>query len=249
MQYNGESNSQDICTLSEKLSKSNSISFPIAEKTLYANTKNKEILTWIFSSYGGWTYQDSNDTSDPYADINAVANTNKVAIPSGVLELIGVSYLDSSTNEYNPLKPITIQEIQDRGYTLQNFMNTSGIPEYYLPLGDNLYIFPALSSDLTSGFRAYFSRGSSSFTVTDTTKTPGFLSEFHEALETGMALMNCIVNQKPMKNDLQLAWDGNEAKTGREGGYKKMIKKYYSQRYKEMFPPRITNKDLINDYI
>lgn len=227
----------------------NTTAFPIIDKTLYANTAIKTILSWIYFAYGGWRYQDSNDTSDPWADVASVANINKIAIPTAALDLVGVAWLDTTVNEYRPLKPITLEEIQAQGKTLQNYQNVPGLPQEYLPIGNTIYIFPALATSTAAAYRAYFSRGSSIFTTTDTTKTPGFISEFHEAVPTYMALKYAEVNQLANATELRKEWS-NEADGNYPDGYEQRIKKFFGMRFAQDFPKPITHhRDIVRDYM
>jgi hypothetical protein len=47
MQYNSHATSQDLVSLTNALDKQSNTSFPLTEKTLYANSGNRIILTEI----------------------------------------------------------------------------------------------------------------------------------------------------------------------------------------------------------
>lgn len=239
MVFNGEANNLDICTLADERIGTNDVSFPLARKALFANQILSTIWKKIWKSYGGWTFQDSNDSGDPFADINSVSGTSKIAIPTAATDLIGVSWLNGT--EYKPLRPITIQEIQAKGYTIQNYKNTaSSTPEEYLPIGNSIYIFPALNSTTTAAFRAFFDRGSTYFTPTSTTATPGFMPELHPALSCGMAMLEAQRATLTLATPLRIEFEGWLINIG----------DFYSNRFTENAPATIKRgSDYVNELV
>ena len=232
LQYSGHATTQDITTMAEKLSKSNSTSFPIAEKTLYANQALKIILTWIHQAYGGWLYDDSNYTDFPEATTTLTSDQTDYVLPIDATVIQGVSIKQADGTWY-PLIAITLEQIQDRRISESEFYKVSSTPRYYRPLANAIKIYPPSNYTLTSAIKVYESRDASLFTITDTTKTPGFDSQFHEAVATYVALqyakINGLANQIALQNDWIL--------------YEQRIKQDYSRRFAEMFPPRLTVRD------
>ena len=90
MQYNSHSTKQDICSLADIMAKTNSVSFPIEDKTLFANMGMREIWSWIFEAYGGWHYDDSNNTDLPEATTDLIANQKQYSLPIDSAHLLGV---------------------------------------------------------------------------------------------------------------------------------------------------------------
>lgn len=119
------------------------------------------------------------------------------------------------------------------------FMSTSSQPMYYTVYGNSFKLYPDPNYTQSASLRVSYDRGSSLFTPTDTTKTPGFASEFHEAVACGAGNMFAKYKGLPQKNDLELEWQK----------YEKKIKSYYSQRWAELFPPRLTVRDSVREYI
>lgn len=242
MQYNSHATSQDLVTLSEKLTSSNSVSFPIAEKTIYANQALRKIFTWITEASGSWILDDSNQTDIPEATTSLVSGQQSYTLPTDADIVDGVA-IKNTDNNWVILTPITLQEIQST-QAEDEFMSTSGIPKYYRLIGNTVSIYPAPSFSQDASLKVYFQRDAVVFTTTDTTAKPGFSSRFHEAVAVYMALQFAIKNQMEIRTDLQRQWDGNEDVTGREGGYKKAIKKFYTSRFRDNFPPSFR----VNDY-
>jgi hypothetical protein len=236
MQYNSHSTNQDIVTMAEKLTKTNSVSFPIEDKTLYANEGSRIIWSWIHESYGGWLYDDKNNTDLPEATTTLVSGQSDYTLPTDASVVVGVSYKDTGGN-WHKLSPVTIEQIQDGG-SEEEFYNTDGMPVAYRPLGNVIKIYPAANFTQTASLKLYYNRDISAFTTTDTTKTPGFDSAYHEAVPTYMALQYARINQLPNKADLELQW----------AQYESRIKKDFARRFAELFPPRITTRDAVEEY-
>lgn len=238
LQYNSHTTSQDIVSMAEKLVKANSVSFPIADKTLYANQAIKIILTWIHQAYGGWQYDDANYSTFPEATTSLNINQVDYSLPDENIKVEGVSVKLTATGEWYPLMPITLEQIQDAGTSESEFYSTDSSPRYYRLLAKSIKIYPAPNFTLLNALKVYESREASLFITTDTTKTPGFDAQYHEAVSTYMAFQYAKINQLANKNDLEKDWLLFEQR----------IKKDYSQRFAEMFPPRITVRDITREY-
>lgn len=243
MQYSGNSTSLDIVTLAEKKSLSNSVSFPILDKTLYANEGSKIIWSWIHEAYGGWSFDDLNQTDFPESTTTLTANQSDYALPVDAEFVKGVSIKNNGSSVWYPLSPVTLEQMQDHNFSESQFLSTASQPKYYRMIGNSIKLYPASNYTQAASLKLFYDRDLLLFSTTDTTKVPGWATAFHEALATYMALQYAKINATPQLLQLQKDWDGNEDVTGREGGYKKAIKNYYSRRFAEMFPPRITVRD------
>lgn len=233
--------------MTHDLVKSNSTSFPIKKMVLYANQAVRIINSWIHEAYGGWIYDDSNQTDLPEATTALVSGQSNYTLPIDASALQGVSVKNES-GLWENLQPITLEQIQDAGSSESDFLTTNGQPIYYRPLGNTFKIYPASNYSQSASLKIHETRDISLFTITDTTKVPGFDPRYHEAVPTFMALQHAKINSLSNADDLQFDWDGNESKTGREGGYKAMIKRDFSRRFAELFPARIGVHDATRDY-
>ena len=246
MQYSGHATGQDICTLADKKCGQNSASFPIIDKTLYANEGMRIIQSWIHEAYGGWIFDDKNNTDFPEATTALVSAQQDYALPVDASFVHGVSIKDQSGN-WKILKPITLEQIQEKCDEAE-FYETNGDPEFYRPLSGSVKLYPASNFSQDASLKLHYTRDISYFETTDTIKVPGFNIQYHEALPVYMALQFSSTNSLTMKNKLQEEWDGEENKTGREGGYKKIIKSDYSRKLAQLFPPHIRVKDMTSEY-
>lgn len=239
MQYNSHSTSQDLVTLANNLVKQDNTSFPLTEKTQYANIANRLILTEIFNAYGGWKYDDRNNTDFPRATNDLVSGTDNYALPTDTTQLNAV-YVDyNGDGTWTKLEPLTLEEINQMEAE-PSFNDTNGVPRFYRVLSNSIFLYPASNVTRTDGLMIEYSRDVSTFATTDTTKTPGFDPIFHEAIAVYMALQFAKINLNAERvNDLQNDWVD----------YLVRIKRHYAKKYKDMFPPKIRSTNPINQYL
>lgn len=192
--------------------------------TRHVNTANRKIWSWIFETYGGWQYDDSNQTDLPQAATNLVAGTNKYPLPSEALTVQRVEVKDVNGN-YVKLEPMAIE---NEGDGLENLATQTGTPNSYRLIGTTVEVFPNPSYNSTNGFKVYFDRDVVAFVSTDTTKEPGFASPYHNALAVGTALEWMRVKQpsNPVITHLKEDW----------GRYERDIRDFYSKRFAEYRP-------------
>lgn len=240
MVYNANSDSQDIVSLlndyTGNYDDTNHNVFPLKQKTRYANQALKHIWSWIFDAYGGWQFDDSNNTTNfPVSTTSLVANQKDYTLPSEALTVVGVEIKDEG-GVWKELHPLTEPEIRD--FTSEKeFMDTPSVPEYYYPYANSIRLYPAPDYSQTASIRVAYDRGSVLFASTDTTQTPGFASEFHEAIAVGGAMFWCISKDLQRKNDLMVIWQD----------YEKRIKEFYSRRYLKLFPPKFKVYDSVKE--
>lgn len=232
MQYNGHSDNQDIVSLINDLTGMDNNVYTLKAKTRDANTALRTIWTWIFDTYGGWEFDDANNTLDfPSSTTALVVGQRDYGLPSDALTVRGVEIKDTG-GVWTRLFPLTEEQIRQR-WAEKEFMKTSSKPMYYTPYANSVKIYPASDYAQSASLRVLFDRDISTFTSTDTTKTPGFATLFHEAVAYGAGFFFSRYKNIPQKNDLALAWKDYEIR----------IKKFYGERYQQMFPSRITVGD------
>lgn len=246
MQYNGETNHQDIVTFSNQLVKQTDTSFPIVLKTMFANMIMRIIWSVIFQVYGGWHFDDSNYTTLPSATHALVSGQAQYTFPVGAAHVMGVSVKDSS-GSWHQLRAVTLEQIQERGAESE-YQKTPGNPGEYRLTANGLVLYSPANYDLDGALRIYISRDIVSFTVTSTIQEPGFEVQFHEAVPVGMAMKFAQINSLPQAGGVMRGG----FKTGLASdfeGYIDRIKKYYGNRFRQQFPQRIRQYDNSEEYI
>lgn len=239
MQFNGHATNQDICSLANKLVKQSDTTYPLTEKVIDANTGNKIILEEIHNAYG-YKYDDRNNTSFPIATTDLVSGQDNYSLPLETNYLHAVYVLrEGSTDDWDKLIPITLEDINQMEAE-PSFENTNANPTYYRTIGNSIKIYPASDYSLEDGLMVEYSGDISAVTTTDTTKTFGFDVSFHEAVAYYMASQFAKINILASASTLELDWQTWLMK----------IKRHYSQRFRDLFPPRMKiNKNEISDYI
>lgn len=238
MVFNSEANNQDLVSLLNDLTGMDNNVYTLNAKTRDMNTANRTIWSWIHEAYGGWMYDDSNNTTDfPTATAALVSSQRDYGLPSDALTVRGVEVKLNGSTVWQKLKPVTEEQIRDI-MSEKQWMSTASQPMYYTAYSNSVRIYPAANYAQSASLRISYDRGTTSFTPSDTTKTPGFASEFHDAVAYGAGAMFAKYKGLPQKNDLDLEWQR----------WEKKIKSYYSQRWAEMFPARLTVTDSVREY-
>lgn len=240
MIYSGDLDGQDVVTLCDDLANTTVVTFPIQEKTRAANKIMRRIWSWIFDAYGGWQYDDANNTSDfAAARTGLMINQQDYDLPTGSLTIRGVEYKPQGSDIFSPLIEITEEYLLDNNLSEASLFNGTGSPKYYRPIGSSVKLYPTPNYSQDESLRITFDRGSVTFASTDTTKQPGFASEFHEALPTGMAMDFARRNSMTSFEGLREDFDT----------YEKNIKRYYSARFLQKYPARFTTADITSSYL
>lgn len=210
----------------------------LKEFTAHVNEIQSRVWHMIFTSYGGWQYDDGNQTNLPAASDTISANQTSYALPSSALTVRGVEVKDEG-GTWRQLTPITEELIRDVE-AMGEFLKTPSQPMYYQLVGESVRIFPAANYTQASSFKVFFDRASVAFESTDTTDTPGFASEYHGILPIGASLEYLKIKKPGDATLAHLLRDFQE--------YERKIKQFYSMRWSQMFPPRIRVMDIIRQY-
>lgn len=242
MQFNSNADNQDLISdVTFLLGGLDTNAFTLKDRTRCMNERYRQIWQWIFMAYGGWQFMDDNSsdvtTGIPEAAQNLTSGTNLYALPSAALSVRSVEFKDSSSNWYK-LYPLTNEQITTT-QGLDNFQSTSGTPKYYTLYGDVIRIYPTPNFSVTSGLKIQFDQDISTFASTDTTKVPGFASVFHRALSVGAALDYAVSHSiAGLVPSLSVLWND----------YEKRIKEFYSRRFTDKFPTRVTVRDAVIEF-
>lgn len=236
MQYNSNSDNQDIVSLIGDITGIDTVN-ELKQITRSANEANKKIWTWIFQSYGSWQYDDSNNSDLPIATAALVANQQKYTLPTEALTVKAVEWKNSG-GTWQKLNAIPIERI-NQWLSENEWNDTPAEPRNYSLVNGIFKLYPASDTARSEALRIQFDRGSTSFASTSTTQTPGFVSEFHEAVAVGAGYFIARNKKLPNKNDLLQDWIDIE----------KRIKNFYIAKWEEEFPPRFHTMDTLRQYM
>ncbi len=205
----------------------------LKEFTAHVNMVNRQVWHDIFMAYGGWQYDDSNQTDLPSGSTTLTTDQVSYALPTGAIGVRGIEVKGNGSTWY-PLKPATeemIRQYQAMGY----FYSTSGQPEYYQMVGETIRVFPAANYTQASSFKVFFDRGSVAFASSDTTKTPGFASEYHDIIPIGASIEWMKIYEPNGATLANLRIDFKNLQD--------RIRQFYTSRFEQMFPPKLRVRD------
>lgn len=177
-------------------------SYPISDFTRNANEAYKDTNQKIWRASGAWSFDDSNYTDLPSATTALVESQKDYQIPSYAQKIDRLEVLDSSGGAHKVI-PIDKSEVST---SLSGLFTSTGLPTYYDIEGSQIMLYPspdATSCTLTAGLRLFFTRDIDEFLITDTTKQPGFVEDFHRSISLGAALYWAIPRQLPCINDIK----------------------------------------------
>lgn len=232
MQFSDVANKQGIIQDITFLTGVDINAYPLVDRTRNINERYRQVLHTIFESYGGWKFMDDNvsdaTTGVPYADTNIVSGTGLYTLPTGALTVEGVEIKLTSGSTFTKLYPLTHEMFMSMGG--DGSFSSNGTPVYYMLQGDVIRLVPTPNFSLSSALRVYFSQDVSTFSITDTTKTPGFATPFHRALSVGASLDYALAKGLAKKNDLENLWND----------YLGRIASFYAKRWKDRQPNNLT---------
>lgn len=166
---------------------STSASYPDADIIRNINTAYQDVARLIWSSAGGWQFDDSNATTLPIARTTMVHEQQDYSLPTTSQRVEVVVVKDSGGN-WQRLRPF---DIHDTTIAPEEYLETAGLPLYYDMVGRSIMLYPKPSSaycTLASGLGVYISRDVTEFAVTASSATPGFAVPFHRILAYAAAI-------------------------------------------------------------
>lgn len=240
MVFTGDADGQDLCTMADNLAGTNINSFPLQQKAMYANLAMRQLLSIAFNLYGGWVYDDTNNSGAPEATVNLVSGTQVYPFPTAQA-IFEMEYQDSAGN-WNPIYPITLEEIVSTHLAETAFMNTPGYPIFYRAVKNGVKLYPAPNYNATGGLKAHILRDITSFTSATTSTEPGFDSSQHYGIAFFMAKTYGQINSLTNLSQLKQMWNGTletASRGGQEGGFVKQFKDFYRQKFMQEYPQRL----------
>lgn len=230
-----------IVELIDDTVKTNSSTYPIANKVRDINLALDKVYSIIFTAAGTWQFDDSNFTDYPIITTNLVSGQRdysfvKDANGNIILDIFKVLVADSA-GVFRTITPYNVQS-ETSIDTFTNGSNTGGIPTNYDKTANGIFLDFVPNYNATGGLKVYINREGSYFTASDTTKMPGFAGLFHKYLAIEPA------HQYAVRNGLSVAGGvlRGGARTGLLGQVyelEQQIMEYYAARERDI-PRRMT---------
>lgn len=168
----------------------------------FTNRANRALDRFVFLAMTAdekWQFDDNNYTDLAIAVTNIVSTQRDYQFALDHLEIEKV-LIQRADGVWVTLKPLSQTENKDTYY--ENNTGNTGVPTRYEKRGSTIFLDVVPNYSSTNGLKVYFSRGASYFATTDTTKTPGFASNFHKFVPLHMKAHYAIDRQMPMGKNL-----------------------------------------------
>lgn len=185
MIFSDPTGGQGIVQEIDFLVNTDSVKFPIEDKTRIINRWYEREAGRILETDGRWQFDDTNFTTLPIATTNLVSGQQDYSFAVRFLRIDRMEIQDTNGN-WRWLQPLDQNDV--RRQSLTELGNQTGVPLNYDKLADSVFLYPRPNYNATSGLKAYFQRSADLFATTDTTKEPGFASIFHKLLCLGPAV-------------------------------------------------------------
>ncbi len=192
MQLSGETNNLDLYSDARYwagIGTSDTTTLPLATFVRSANFGLDRVIALIMRADGKWQFDDTNNSGE-LLDVSTslVSGTQAYSIGLTWLKIKKVRIKDSAGNW------VTLNPVDRRQLTDSQLRADAGDPKYYDKLGNYLYLHPKPNYASASGLEIQYQRGASYFAYNDTTKTPGFATQFHRLISLYGAKDYCSVN-------------------------------------------------------
>lgn len=185
MQFNDVATNQGICQEIDFLVNTDSVKFPIADKTRIINRWYERAIGLILESDGRWQFEDENYTTLPIATTNLNTGQQDYTYAVRFLRITRMEVMDTN-GTWRWLDPLDQNDVRRRSLTELGLQD--GVPRWYDKLSNSVFLYPRPNYNATAGLKAYYQRTADLFTASDTTKEPGFASIYHRLLCLGPAL-------------------------------------------------------------
>jgi hypothetical protein len=151
------------------------------------NIAMDRVASLIMKADARWQFDDTNETDLPIATTDIVEGQEDYSLETAHLDvtMVRVKYPDGT---WHTLKPI------DQGDICDDEIGQTGLPTKYDKLGTSIFPLPIPNYSLAGAIELRFKRGPSYFLTSDTTKSPGFNSLYHNLIALWPAYDFALIN-------------------------------------------------------
>ncbi len=187
-----------IDALIDRNCKSNSVSYPVADKTADENLAFDSFIAIAIPASGKWQLDDSNHTDYPIITTNLVSGQRDYSFTTDeggslILDVYKVMVANSSGVYYEI--PCVDQQSDADTSSFYDGQNTTGTPTRYDKTANGIFLDVIPSYNYTNGLKVFINREASYFTTSDTTKKPGVDGRFHEYFALEPSVRYCKRNE------------------------------------------------------
>jgi len=187
--------------------KTNTTSYPLADKVLDINVALDDAIDIAIKSCGIGQVDDTNNTDYPIITTDLVLGQRDYSYTQDqtgnlVLDIYKVMIMNSS-GVYEEIPQVDMQS-QRGTESFYDGLNVTGQPTCYDRTGNGIIFDVIPNYNATAGLKMFINREGSYFTVSDTTKKPGIDGRLHEYLVVSPA---CKFAQRNSLNNEQLLYN------------------------------------------
>jgi len=191
-------------TLLDANVKSNSVSYPIAQKVLDLNLGIDRALNIIFKSGGKWQFDDSNHTDYPIISTDLVSGQRDYSFTTDedgnlILDIYKITIADSS-GIFHEIYPVDVQS-ESNTASFYDGLLVDGQPIRYDKTGNGIFLDPIPDYNKVGGIKIYINREASYFSTSDTTKKCGISGLFQSYPVVYASYQYSLRNSLPSKTD------------------------------------------------
>lgn len=115
-----------------------SSSYPLAAKLRNINLAYYDVATVILAANSNWEWDDTNKTDFPIGTATMIAGQKDYTLPSDFVKIIRIEVKDAG-GAWHKLEQF--DETQIQGIGLTEFMESTGMPQYYREIGDSYELY------------------------------------------------------------------------------------------------------------
>ena len=206
--------------------------YSLADRTRNVNIAWDEAVAELYKADPNFSWDDTTNTDFPIATQDLVENQDHYSLLDSALVIHRVRIMDQN-GKLKTLEPALRRELSD------SELESSGEPEKYYKIGSAVFPVPIPNYAATAGVEVEFQRGANHFITSDTTKEPGFNSQFHQFLSVGASLRYALANGMDKKAS-QLSAIKEQIRTS--------IREHYQSRSPDERPKLRLRKKSISSY-
>lgn len=167
-------------------------SYSLADRTRNLNIAYDEVVGQLYKADPNYKWDDTTNADYPIAKTNLVASKDNYLLLDSALVIHRVRVKDRNGN-WVTLTPKVRTELSDSD------LSAVGTPDKYFKFGGGVFPLPVPNYGYEKGFEVEFQRTGNHFVTSDTTKSPGFNSQFHQLLSVKAAKLYALSNDMPKK--------------------------------------------------
>lgn len=161
--------------------------YSLTDRTRNINNAVDEAVSELFKADPMYKWDDTSNPDLPFATTDLLASQPSYSLPDSTLVIHRLRIKDVNGN----YKTLTAK---DRVEFSDDDLSATGESDSYFKIGGVVFPRPIPNYGFTDGVELEFQRGANHFTISDTTATPGFNSQFHRFLSVCAAIDYAIAN-------------------------------------------------------